>query len=127
MEKYQFPYESSRLLNENLFHNPGQQNVRNATEKIKKILKANHNKANLKKTVNNLKYLNNNDKQSLIFKLFRKHEEMFDGTLYTYTGSEYKIELLDGAKQYHAKPFPISKIHKETIKTEVNRSIKICA
>ena len=50
---------------------------------------------------------------------------MFDGTLGNYTGSEYKIELLDGAKPYHAKPFPISKIHKETLKIEVNRLINI--
>ena len=46
---------------------------------------------------------------------------MFDGTLDNCIGSEYKIELLEGAKPYHAKPFPIPKIHKETLKTEVNR------
>ena len=28
---------------------------------------------------------------------------------------------LEGAKPYHAKPFPIPKIHKETLKTQVNR------
>ena len=38
-------------------------NVRNATKRIKKILDANYEKANLKKLVNNLKYLNN-DEQS---------------------------------------------------------------
>ena len=65
-----------------------------------------------------MKYLNN-DKQSLILKLLRKHEEMFDGTLGNYTGSEHKIGLLEGAKPYHAKPFPIPKIHKETLKIEV--------
>ena len=46
---------------------------------------------------------------------------MFDGTLGDYTGSEYKIELLEGSKPYHAKPFPIPKIHEETLKTKVNR------
>ena len=85
-------------------------NVRNATKRIKKILDVNYEKANLKKIVNNLKYLKN-DKQSLILKLLRKHEEMFDGTLDNCTGTEHKIELLEGAKPYHAKPFPISKIH----------------
>ena len=68
--------------------------------------------------MNNLKYLHN-DKQSLILKLFRKRKEMFDGTLGKYTGSDYKIELLEGAKPYHAKPFPIPKIHEETLKTNV--------
>ena len=42
---------------------------------------------------------------------------MFDVILGIYTGSEYKIELLEGAKPYHAKPFPL--------KTEVNRLINI--
>ena len=42
---------------------------------------------------------------------------MFDGTLGNYTGSEYKVEILEGAKPYHAKPFPIP----DTLKTEVNR------
>ena len=40
-------------------------------------------------------------------------------------GSEYKIELLEGARPHHNKSFPISKIHKETLKTEVNRFINI--
>ena len=50
---------------------------------------------------------------------------MFDGTLGNYTGSEYKIELLEGVKPYHAKPFLIPKTCKATIKTEVNRNINI--
>ena len=78
----------------------------------------------MKKIVNNLKYLNN-DKQSLMLKLLWKHEEMLDGILGDCTGSEYKIELLEGAKPYHAKPFPIPKIHEETLKTEVNKLINI--
>ena len=48
---------------------------------------------------------------------------MFDGIFGNYTGSEYKIELLEGAKPYHAKPFPIPEIHDETLKIEVNRII----
>ena len=54
-------------------------NVNNAINRIKKILDANFKKGNLKKIANNLHW--SNDKQSLILKLFRKHEEMFDGTL----------------------------------------------
>ena len=50
---------------------------------------------------------------------------MFCGTLGNHPGSEYKIELLEGAKPYYAKQFPIPKIHEETMKTEVNRSVKI--
>ena len=90
-------------------------NVRNATKRIKKVLDTNYEKANLKKIVKHYKYLNN-DKQPLILKLLTKHEEMFHGTFGNYTGSEDKVELLKGAKLYHAKPFPIPKIYSENLK-----------
>ena len=50
---------------------------------------------------------------------------MLNGTLGKYTGSNYTIELKDDTKHYHAKPFPIPKIHELTLKKEVNRLIKI--
>ena len=59
---------------------------------MKKSLDANYEYDNLKKIVNNVKYLNN-DKQSLILKLLREHEEIFDSTLGNYTCSEYKIDF----------------------------------
>ena len=88
------------------------------------ILDASCKKADFKKTANKLQYLNNN-KHSLILKLLRKNEELFDITLGNYTGSEYKIELSEGAKTDHAKLFPIPKIIKETLKIEVNWYIKL--
>ena len=99
-------------------------NIKSATNRIKKILDANYEKANLKDITNKLKYLNL-DEQLSIYRLLKKHESMFDGTLGNYTGTEYKIELLEGVKPYHAKPFPIPKVHEETLKTEVNRLVKI--
>ena len=50
---------------------------------------------------------------------------MFDGTLGNYTSTEYKSQLLEQAQQYHAKPFPIPKVHEETLRTEVNRFVNI--
>ena len=91
---------------------------------INKILDAYHKRANLKIICNISKYLSN-DKQSLIYIFPRKHEEIFDGSLGNYIGSEYKIEHLEGAKPYHAKSISIPKIYKESLKTEVNRLINI--
>ena len=48
---------------------------------------------------------------------------MFDDKLANYTGTEYKIELLEGAP-YHANPFLIPKVHEEFLKIEVNRLVK---
>ena len=53
-------------------------------------------------------------------KLFQKYGDMFDGTLGKYTGSNYTIELKEDVK-----PFPILKIHKLTLKKEVDRLVKI--
>ena len=50
---------------------------------------------------------------------------MVNGTLGNYTSTEYKIEHLEGVQPYHAKPFPIPKVHEEALKTEVNRLINI--
>ena len=41
---------------------------------------------------------------------------MFDTTLGKNADSEYKFELLEGSIPYHAKPFPIPKIHEDTLK-----------
>ena len=48
-------------------------NVRNSTNRIKKILDASYEKANLKSITSKLKYLSS-EEQLLIFKLLRKHE-----------------------------------------------------
>ena len=98
--------------------------VRNAIMRIKKILDANYKNVYLKKIFNNLKYLSN-DKQSFILKLSKKRKKMFDSSLGNYVRSKYKIDLLEGANSNHAKLSPIPKIYEETLKTEVNRLIKI--
>ena len=41
---------------------------------------------------------------------------MFNRTLGNYNGSDHKIELKEGVRPYHAKPFPIPHIHEETLK-----------
>jgi len=99
-------------------------NVQQATSRIKKILDAKYEKANLKQIVKSLNYLAKSE-QKLMLQVLRKYEDMFDGTLGDYTGSEYKIELQDNVKPYHAKPFPIPRVHEETLKKEVNRLVDI--
>ena len=98
--------------------------VRNATKRIKQILDAEYKKINLKSIIMNLNYLKDKHRNYLL-ELIQKCEKMFDETLRKYTGSDYTIELMEDAKPYHAKPFPIPKIHELTLKKEVNRLIKI--
>ena len=55
----------------------------------------------------------------LIYRLVKRDENMFDGTLGNHTGNDYKIELLEKSQPYYAKLFPITKVHEETLKTEI--------
>ena len=98
--------------------------VASKTKRIKKILDAKYEKANLTKLVKNLDHLNS-DKQTKLLRLLQKYEPMFDGALWNHTGSKYKIELKENVKPYHAKPFPIPKIHEPTLKKEIERLVKI--
>ena len=50
-----------------------------------------------------------------------KYEEMFDYILQNYIGTEYKIELLEGAQPYYAKKISILKVHEATLNTEVDK------
>ena len=75
--EYFSTYDSSRAYNE--------------TKRIKK-LDATHSKANLSQLLCDLNYINKS-KQETFLSFLRKYDDMFDGTLGNYNGSDYKIEL----------------------------------
>ncbi len=76
--------------------------------------------ADLHQVTRDLKHLSS-DKQDLLLDVLNRHESMFDGTLGTWKGTEYNIELKDDVKPYHAKAFPVPRIHYEVLKSEVTR------
>ena len=54
-----------------------------------------------------------------------KYEHLFNGTLGTWQKEPYNIELKEGVKPYHSRPFPVPKIHEHTLKVELDRLIKL--
>ncbi len=52
-----------------------------------------------------------------------KYETLFDGTLDDWNRSPIFIELKEGAKPYHGRPYPIAQIHKATLIKEINRLV----
>jgi hypothetical protein len=54
-----------------------------------------------------------------------KYESLFDGTLGTWKGEDYNIELRSDATPYHARAFPIPRIHEQTLQHEVDQLCKI--
>jgi hypothetical protein len=63
-------------------------------------------------------------REDLLF-LLKKYESLFDGTLGTWKGENYDIELRSDAIAYHARAFPIPHIHEQTLRHEVERLCKI--
>ena len=98
--------------------------VQNATKRIKQILDVEYEKINLKSIMMNLNYSNKKHKSSLL-DLLQKYEIEFDGILGKCTGSNYTIEQKEDAQPWHAKPIPITKINKPTLKKKIDRFIKI--
>ena len=98
--------------------------LQSATDRIKRILDAKYEKANLDEIVHECSYLTD-DEQSKLLKLLKKHEYLFDGTLGRWDTRPYNIELKPDVIPYHARAFPIPKIHEPVLKMELDRLCSI--
>ena len=63
--------------------------------------------------------------KSQLLALLTKFEFLFDGTLGNWTGPGVDLELIDGAKPYHGKPYPIPQIHERAMRIEVERLVML--
>ena len=106
------------------YHIDDPQVITDAHERLKKILDAKYEAADLDQVCASQDELTS-EQQHQLCELLGKHESLFDGTLGTWTGSKVKLELLDGAKPYHARAFPIPRVHLETLKVEVDRLVQL--
>ena len=91
---------------------------------IKQILDAKYEPAILKEVTKECTHLEL--KQQLqLYKLLEKYSILFDGTIGRWKNELYEIDLKAGAQPYHARPFPIPKIHEKTLRMEVERLVQI--
>jgi hypothetical protein len=60
-----------------------------------------------------------------LLELLTEYQELFDGTLCDWKTKPISFELKEGAKPYHGRPFPVPRVHKETIIKELNRLCKL--
>jgi RNase H-like domain found in reverse transcriptase/Reverse transcriptase (RNA-dependent DNA polymerase)/Integrase zinc binding domain/Retroviral aspartyl protease len=100
------------------------QSIIDATNRVKKIIEAKCEKANLPEIVCSCTQLGKLEQQQLL-QLLDRHQSLFDGTLGHWKDQPYDIKLKDGVKPYHARPYPIPKIHESTLKMEVDRLCQI--
>ncbi len=110
-------------LNHSLAMEP--QRTQDATKRVTWILDAKYQKADLQKIVrDNCKHLSA-DQQKKLLQLLKKYELLFDGTLGDWKTKPVSFQLKEGVSPYHGRTFPVPKIHKDTIKKEVERLCKL--
>jgi hypothetical protein len=88
-------------------------------DKMSKILDAKYQKADLKNIAKTTKGLTEERKTRLLH-LLDKYENLFDGTLGNWKGADYRIELRDGVKPYHAKPYSVPRAYEQTFVAKSN-------
>ena len=102
------------------FHVDEPPQVVDASDRLKRILDAKYEAADLEAVCRSQDQLNDEERQMLL-QLLTKYKHLFDGTLGKWNGTKVELELNEGAKPYHARAFPIPKIHLATLKLEVER------
>ena len=116
----EMPFKSGDATVEEAYHIDEPEVVTNASDRLKKILDAKYEAADLRQICDEQEELEDDEKERL-FELLDKYQSLFDGTLGKWTGTEVELEVVEGATPYHARAFPMPKVHMETLKVEVNR------
>ena len=88
--------------------------VEDATERIKKILDAKYEPANLDEVVADCKHLTIDERKKLR-KILEKYKQLFDGSLGKWKNTQYDIELQPNVSPYHTCVFLIPRIHKKSL------------
>ena len=95
-----------------------------AIERIKKILDAKYEPADLRAVSKEAVHLEE-EQQEKLHDLLKRYETLFDGTLGHWNDVEYKIDLKPDVQPYHARAYPIPHKYTETLKLEVERLCEI--
>ena len=95
------------------------------TERTTRILDAKYEPADLPKIVeDNCPHLTSSEKEKLL-QLLLRHESMFQGKLGHWVGEEVHFDLKEGTTPWQGRPYPVPRIHKETLRREVERLVEI--
>ena len=98
--------------------------LQEASTHLQKILDVKYAQADLNAVIQACRHLKE-DEKSQLHAFLHKYEHLFDGTLGTWNNKPYNIELKEGAKLYHGRPFPVPKIHECTLKVKLDRLVKL--
>jgi transposase InsO family protein len=113
------PFKDVSELKDEVFHVEEPEAVQESMDRVRKILDNDYAQANLEEVCRQQPI--NEEQQKRLLNLMLKYESLFDGTLGAWTHPDHRLELKEGVKPYHAKSFPVPKVHLETLKKEVYR------
>jgi hypothetical protein len=85
-----------------------------------RILDADYRKVEVDPYVQELAHLTKDEKQ-VLGETLKKSPTLFGGGLGMLNIKAVKLELIDGTKHYHARPFPVARSLEATTKTEMKR------
>jgi hypothetical protein len=122
----EIPMKTRNALNNDeilhmLYHAANEPDILQEAEKRQNgILDANYRKVEVDPFVQELKHLTMDEKQ-ILGKTLKKFPTLFGGGLGMLNINPVRLELIDGAKPYHARPFPVPQSLEATTKTEMKR------
>ncbi len=89
------------------------------------ILDVKYAKADLPAIVrDNCKHITPSERESQLSLLF-KYEQLFDVILGEWNVPPVSVQLKEGAKPFHSRPYPIPKFHKATLMKEIDQLVSI--
>jgi hypothetical protein len=94
--------------------------LQEAEKRQNRILDAYYRKVEVDPFVQELEHLNEDEKQ-ILGQTLKKFPKLFGGGLGMLHIKPVKLELIDGAKPYHARPFPVPQSLEATTKKEMKR------
>ena len=116
----EMPFKPKDATVQTQYHVAESMAVSEATDRIKSILEAKYEAADLKQVCLSQDHLNEEEQQKLQA-LLNKYKGLFDGTLGKWRHDPIELELKPDAQPYHARPYPVPRCHAETLKMEVER------
>ena len=120
----EMPFKPIDATPEKDYHVEEAMAVTDSVERIKQILDAKYEAADLEKVCSAQTQLADHERKQLLT-LLNKYAELFDGTLGEWNLEPVELELKPDATPYHARPYPIPKCHSETLRMEVDRLVEI--
>ena len=122
-EQASVPMKDSQAVANEAFHVQDSEAILDATERLKMILDAKYEEADLMEVAKSAANLSA-EEQMRLHELLEAHQDLFDGTLGKWNMGAYHIELRPDATPYHARAFPIPKAYTNTLRVEVDRLVE---